>query len=77
LFCAAAAEKIVYNIKLDLGSAMGIHLYQQIREQNGVQAQARSRFPQIDDYVDRLESNLVLSEEDNGELVKRIEDFLM
>jgi hypothetical protein len=63
-------------MKSDLGSAMGIRLYQEIREQNEQLARARSRFSQIDDYINRLESNLVLSEEENGELIKKIEDFL-
>jgi len=60
----------------DLGSAMGIRLYQEIRDQNTQLARVRSRFPQIDDYINRLESNLMLSEEENGELIKKIEDFL-
>jgi proteasome assembly chaperone (PAC2) family protein len=51
-------------------------LDQEIREQNEQLARARSRFPQIDDYINRLESNLMLSEEENGELIKKIEDFL-
>jgi proteasome assembly chaperone (PAC2) family protein len=59
------------DLKLDLGD-----LDQEIREQNEKLARARSRFPQIDDYINRLESNLMLSDEENGELIKRIEDFL-
>jgi septal ring factor EnvC (AmiA/AmiB activator) len=55
---------------------MGIRLCQEIRDQNKKLAQVRSRFPQIDDYINRLESNLMLSEEENGELIKKIEDFL-
>jgi proteasome assembly chaperone (PAC2) family protein len=51
-------------------------LDQEIREQNEQLTRARSRFPQIDDYINRLESNLMLSEEENGELIKKIEDFL-
>lgn len=51
-------------------------LDQEIREQNEKLAQVRSRFPQIDDYMRRLESNLMLSEEENGKLIKQIEDFL-
>jgi len=51
-------------------------LDQEIGEQNEQLAVARSRFPQIDDYINRLESNLVLSREENGELVKKIEEFL-
>ena len=55
---------------------MGIKLYQEIREQNEQLARARSRFPHIDDYINRLESNLMLSEEENRELIKTIKDFL-
>jgi len=51
-------------------------LDQAIRRQNEQLARARSRFPQIDDYINRLESNLMLSEEENGELVRRIEESL-
>jgi hypothetical protein len=55
---------------------MGIRLCQEIRKQNEQLAQARSRFPQIDDYINRLESNLMLAEEENGELINQIEDFI-
>jgi hypothetical protein len=59
------------DLKIDFSD-----LDQEIREQNEKLALARSRFPQIDDYINRLESNLMLSEEENGELIKKIEDFL-
>jgi hypothetical protein len=62
-------------MKADLGSAMGIRLCKEIRKQNEQLARARSRFPQIDDYINRLESNLMLSEEDNGELIKKLRIF--
>ena len=58
-------------LKIDLSD-----LDQEIRKQNEQLARARSRFPQIDDYINRLESNLMLSEEENGELIKKVEDFL-
>jgi hypothetical protein len=51
-------------------------LDQEIRRQNEQLALARSHFPQIDDYINRLESNLMLSQEENGELIKKIEEFL-
>jgi proteasome assembly chaperone (PAC2) family protein len=60
-----------FDLKIDFSD-----LDQEIREQNEQLARARSRFPQIDDYINRLESNLMLSEEENGELIKKIEDFL-
>jgi len=59
------------DLKIDFSD-----LDQEIREQNEKLAHARSRLPQIDDYIGRLESNLTLSEEENGELIKKIEDFL-
>jgi len=59
------------DLKIDFSD-----LDQEVREQNEQLARVRSRFPQIDDYINRLESNLMLSEEENGELIKKIEDFL-
>ena len=59
------------DLKIDFSD-----LDQEIREQNEKLAQMRSRLPQIDDYIRRLESNLTLSEEENGELIKGIEDYL-
>jgi proteasome assembly chaperone (PAC2) family protein len=63
------------NERLDLRIDFS-DLDQEIREQNEQLARVRSRFPQVDDYINRLESNLMLSEEENGELIKKIEDFL-
>jgi proteasome assembly chaperone (PAC2) family protein len=51
-------------------------LDQEIRQQNDRVARARSHDPMIDDYVSRLESNVVLSKEENAELIRRIEDVL-
>lgn len=59
------------GLNIDFGD-----LDQEIRAQNEKIAQVRSHFPQIDDYIRRLESNLLLSEEENGKLIKQIEDFL-
>lgn len=74
---AQAQKKVLsfLNEKLDLKIDFS-DLDQEIREQNEQLARARSRFPQIDGYINRLESNLMLSEEENGELIKKIEDFL-
>jgi proteasome assembly chaperone (PAC2) family protein len=74
---AQAQKKVLsfLNERLDLKIDFS-DLDQEIREQNEQLAQVRSRFPQIDDYINRLESNLMLSEEENGELIKKIEDFL-
>jgi proteasome assembly chaperone (PAC2) family protein len=51
-------------------------LDQEIRQQNEQLARARSRHPSVDDYIGRLERNLVLSKEENGELIKEIGEFL-
>jgi proteasome assembly chaperone (PAC2) family protein len=59
------------NLKIDFGD-----LDKEVQEQNRRLAQARSRFPEIDGYIHKLESNLMLSEEENGELMRRIEDSL-
>jgi len=74
---AQAHKKVLsfLNERLDLKIDFS-DLDQKIREQNEQLALARSRFPQIDDYINRLESNLMLSEEENEELIRRIEDFL-
>jgi proteasome assembly chaperone (PAC2) family protein len=74
---AQAQKKVLsfLNERLDLEIDFS-DLDQEIREQNEKLALVRSRYPQIDDYINRLESNLMLSEEENGELIKKIEDFL-
>jgi proteasome assembly chaperone (PAC2) family protein len=74
---AQAQKKVLsfLNERLDLKIDFG-DLDQEIREQNEKLALVRSRFSQIDDYINRLESNLMLSEEENEELIKKIEDFL-
>lgn len=64
---------------LDEKIQLGINfsdLDREIRQQNEKLAQVRSHFPQIDEYIRRLESNLMLSEEENGRLIKQIADFL-
>jgi len=74
---AQAQKKVLsfLNERLDLKIDFS-DLDQEVRDQNEQLARVRSRFPQIDDYINRLESNLMLSEEENGELIKKIEDFL-
>jgi len=74
---AQAHKKVLSFLNERLGLKIDFcDLDQEIRKQNEQLAQARSHFPQIDDYISRLESNLMLSKEENGELVKKIEDFL-
>jgi predicted ATP-grasp superfamily ATP-dependent carboligase len=74
---AQAQRKVLSFLNEKLGLKIDFSdLDQEIRKQNEQLARARSRFPQIDDYINRLESNLMLSEEENGEVIKKIEDFL-
>lgn len=51
-------------------------LNKEIERQNEKIAQARIRFPEIDSYIRRLESNLSLTEEESEGLVKEIEESL-
>lgn len=48
----------------------------EISRQNERIAQVRTRLPEIDQYITRLESNLRLSDDENERLVKEIERFL-
>lgn len=74
---AQSQKKVLSFLDERLGLKIDFYdLDQEIRRQNEQLARARSRLPQIDDYINRLESNLMLSEEENGELIKKIEDFL-
>lgn len=59
------------NLDVDLGE-----VDQRISEQNEWLARARSLSPQIDSCISKLENNLMLSEEESGELMRRIADFL-
>jgi proteasome assembly chaperone (PAC2) family protein len=74
---ALAQRKVLgfLNERLDLRIDFG-DLDQEVRQQNEKLAEARSRFPQMDDYISRLETNLMLSEEENGELIRKIDEFL-
>jgi len=49
---------------------------ERIANQNERLAQVRLRFPEIDNYIGRLESSLGLSEEESEKLVKEIEKLL-
>ena len=59
--------------------ALGIDfrdLDEEVTRQNEKIAQVRNQFPELDDYIHRLESNLSLTEQENGELIRKIEEFL-
>ena len=51
-------------------------LDEEIKSQNEKIAQLRASFPEIDESISRLESNLRLSDEENEKLVKAIAGFL-
>jgi predicted ATP-grasp superfamily ATP-dependent carboligase len=59
------------GLKLDFDD-----LDRRIGVQNQRLARARSDSSQIDEYIGRLESGLRLSNEENAELIRRIEDFV-
>lgn len=48
----------------------------EIGRQNEKIAQVRIRSPEIDGYIQRLQSNLSLTQEENEKLVKEIEEYL-
>ena len=47
----------------------------EISQQNETLAEVRSRVPDVDEYIKKLESNLVLSTEENQKLAAEIENF--
>lgn len=51
-------------------------LDEEVEKQNVRIAQLRSQFPELDDYIKRLESNLSLTMDESEKLVKDIEEFL-
>lgn len=51
-------------------------LDEEVARQNERIAQLRIRFPGIDNYIRRLESNISLTQEENEKLVKEMEEFL-
>jgi len=72
------AEKKVLeflNDRLDLNLDLG-DIEEDIRKQNEKMGQLRANSPEIDDCISKLESNLRLSEKENEQLVKQVEDFL-
>ena len=51
-------------------------LDEEVARQNEKIAQVRIRFPEIDNYIQKLESNLSLTQEENEKLVQEIEESL-
>jgi len=64
-----------FNQRFNLGIDFS-DLDAEIRWQNEKLAQVRSRLPEVDESIRRLESNLRLSEEESQRLVQDIEKFL-
>jgi proteasome assembly chaperone (PAC2) family protein len=60
-----------FNFGIDLSD-----LDEEIRQQDEKIAEVRNSFPDIDESISRLESNLRLSEEENQKLVQEIGKFL-
>lgn len=72
-----ACRKIVEFLdkRFDLGIDLA-ELDDEVAMQNQKIAQVRITFPEIDNYIQRLESNLDLANEENDTLLKEIEGFL-
>jgi len=60
-----------FDLQVDFGD-----LDEEIREQNEKIARMRTNSPEVDEYISKLESNIRLSEGENEELVKQVEEFL-
>ncbi len=60
-----------FDLQIDFGD-----LDEEIREQNEKIARMRTNFPEIDKLISKLESNIRLSEGENEELVRQVEEFL-
>ena len=60
-----------FDLQVDFGD-----LDEEIRKQNEKIARMRTNFPEIDKYISKLESNIRLSEGENEELVKQVEESL-
>jgi len=60
---------------LSLGLDFG-YVNEEIRRQNEQLARARSFSPEVDDCIRRLESSLMLTDEENGVLIKKIGEAL-
>jgi len=65
----------LFNQRFDLGIDFS-DLDEEIRRQNQIIAETRNSFPDIDESIRRLETNLRLSAEENQKLAQEIERFL-
>ncbi|MFC1864669.1 PAC2 family protein [Chloroflexota bacterium] len=64
-----------FDQRFDLGIDFS-DLEEEIRQQNQIIAEKRNSFPDIDESIGKLESNLGLSEEESQRLVKEIEKLI-
>jgi len=72
------AQKRVLEF-LDERFGLGIDfsdINEDVAKQNEKIAQLRTRSPEVDNYVQKLESNLTLTEEESEKLVREVEEFL-
>lgn len=72
-----AQKKILEFLNARFGLEINLDEFDQaILKQNRKINEARDLFPELDNYFQRLESSLTLSEDDNLKLVKQIEEYL-
>ena len=64
-----------FNQRFDLAIDFS-DLDEEIRQQNQIMAEVRNSFPDIDESISRLESNLGLSAKESQRLLREIEKFL-
>jgi len=72
------AQKRVLEF-LDKRFGLGIDfsdINEDLAKQSEKIAQLRTRSPEVDDYIQRLESNLTLTQEESEKLVNEVEEFL-
>jgi proteasome assembly chaperone (PAC2) family protein len=72
-----ACKKVLefFNRHLELNINLA-DIDDEVAEQNHKIALARSRFPELDDYITKLESNLGLTADEGEKLVKEIDELL-
>lgn len=71
--CKKVLELFDEHLKLHLDFT---DIDDQVREQNQRIAQARIQFPELDGYINKLESNLGLTSEEGEKLVKDMDELL-
>ena len=73
----AACKKVIEFLDKRFGLGIDFRdLDEAVRNQNERIARVRFSYPEVDNYIKHLESNLSLSQEESEKLVKEIEEFL-